>query len=162
MSTVNNGVEAYYRDEHGDNPIILRTAADVDALIDSLLEQTWENETAALFHRDHPVNEHGLPDHEFYVAVDAESQTGSLRYGGRWQGEGGTWLSKGDSGKIGTVLHFYMGHDNDWPADSEIPLDAVRAAVKQFLATTGQRPTTVRWQPHWTMLEEHPELQGCA
>ncbi|HEX5493993.1 MAG TPA: Imm1 family immunity protein [Mycobacteriales bacterium] len=147
-----HGVEAYCLHDHGNNPIILRTPADVDTLIDALLGQTWEHETAALYHRDAPVNAMGLPDHELEVTVNPDSLTGALRYMGAWQGQEGTWFSKGTSGRKGTVLHFYMGHDNDWPADSEIPLDAVRAAVKEFLATAGQRPTSVAWQPHYSML----------
>jgi hypothetical protein len=155
------GVKAYYLRGHGSNPQILRTPADVDALIDALLEQTWENETAALFHLDHPVNEHGLPDHEFFVVVDSETHTGALRYCGRWQGQGGTWFSQGDNGRTGIVLHLYMESDNEWPADSEIPLDDVRTAVKEFLTTAGQRPTNITWQPHWSMVHDHYPYAEC-
>ncbi|HEX5493987.1 MAG TPA: Imm1 family immunity protein [Mycobacteriales bacterium] len=142
------GVEAYYlHDHHDDNPIILHTPSDVGALVDALLAETWENRTAALHHLDHPVNALGLPGHEFHVAAAPETRTGALRYAGLWRGKGGTWFSRGNSGRSGTVLHFYMGSDNEFPADSEIPLDEVRAAIKEFLATAGQRPTSVTSQP---------------
>ncbi|HEY9472906.1 MAG TPA: Imm1 family immunity protein [Mycobacteriales bacterium] len=156
-----NGVKAFYLHGHGDNPLILRTPTDMDALVDALVEQTWENRVAALYHLDHPVNALGLPDHELEIAVDPDTRTGALRYMGAWQGQGGTWYSQGNSGKTGTVLHFFMGSDNEWPADSEIPLGTVRAAVKEFLTTAGQRPTNVTWQPHWTMVHDSYPYAEC-
>ena len=155
------GVEAYYLHGHGGNPPILHTPADVDALVDALLAQTWENRTAALYHMDRPTTDLGLPDHEFHVAVDPDTNTGALRYMGDWQGQDGTWFSQGDSGKAGTVLHFYAGSDIEFPADSEIPLDAVRTAVKEFLATAGQRLTNITWQPHWSMVHEKYPYAEC-
>ena len=156
-----NGVKAYYLHGHGDNPLVLHTPADVDALVDALLAQTWENRTAALYHMDRPTTDLDLPDHEFHVAVDPDTHTGALRYMGEWQGQGGTWFSQGDNGRTGVVLHFFMGSDNEWPADSAIPLDAVRTAVKEFLATAGQRPTNVAWQPHWSMIYDHYPYAEC-
>lgn len=144
-----NGVEGYYLHEHGDNPLILRTADDMNRVIDELLDQDWEHDTVALYHRDHPRNVRGLPDHEFWLVVDPQTRTGALRYTGGRGAAGGTWFSKGDSGKSGTVLHYYMGSDNEYPADSEIPLDLVRTAAREFLESGGQRPTSVTWQPHW-------------
>ena len=155
------GVEAFYLFEHEEAPIILRTPTDADALIDALLEQGWENRTAALYHMDRPTTDLDLPDHEFHVAVDPDTNTGALRYMGDWQGQDGTWFSQGDSGKAGTVLHFYVGSDIEFPADSEIPLDVVRTAVKEFLTTAGQRPTNVAWQPHWSMIYDKYPYAEC-
>jgi len=42
-------VKAYYRDEHGDNPVRIETADDLDALIDALLAEPYENSVAALY-----------------------------------------------------------------------------------------------------------------
>lgn len=150
---MNNGVEAFYRHGHGDSPLVIGTPEDIDALVDALLHEEWENRTAALYHRDHPRNPRGYPDHEFHIAVDPDSMTGALRYMGGSPAGDGTWFSKGDSGKTGTVLHFYMGSDNEFPADSEIPLDLVRVAAREFLANAGQRPESPAWQPHWSMVD---------
>ena len=95
-----HGVEAYYRHGHGENPLILRTADDMDALINALLTETWENQMATVYHLDRPLGARGLPDHEFHVAVDPDTRTGALRCTGPWDG-GGTWFSKGDTGRTG-------------------------------------------------------------
>lgn len=141
-----NGVEAYYRHEHDDDVPIMRTPGDMDALVDALLAEPMENRTAALYHMDRPLNQAGVPDHEFHIAVMPGGTTGAVRYMGRADGEWGTWFARGDSGKTGTVLFYYMGHDREFPADAEIPLDLVRVAAREFLTSTGQRPTSVTWQ----------------
>ncbi|HEX5493673.1 MAG TPA: Imm1 family immunity protein [Mycobacteriales bacterium] len=152
---MSNGVEAYYRHEHDEQPPILRTAEDADALVDALLAESPENNTAALYHMDRPLNRAGVPDHEFHIAVVPETGTGALRYMGESDGEWGTWFSTGGTGRTGTVLHYYMGHDREFPADSEIPLELVRTAVRGFLAGNGRRPSSVNWQPHRTVTQRH-------
>ena len=85
-----------------------------------------------------------IPDHEFGVAVDAEDGVGSLWY----LGDGDTWNSLGARSTRDEVFYCYMGNDRGFPIDSLISLDLVRQATKEFLATGGQRPTCVRWQPY--------------
>jgi hypothetical protein len=41
-----------------------------------------------------------------------------------------------------------MGNDTDFPVDSEIPIDLIRQATKEFIASGGERPTCVQWQPY--------------
>lgn len=137
-----SGITAYYRHEHHDNPVTLHTSADTDALVDALLAEPVANRTATLYHQDRPRNVAGVPDHELLVAVDPDTSTGALRY----SGDGGSWYSRGDSDKVGTVLYYYAGSDNEFPADAELPLHLVRAAVVEFLTTGGQRPTGTAWQ----------------
>lgn len=145
--SVTKEVEAYYRYSHGEHPLILRTVADMDALIDALLAESRENNTAVMYHLGRPFNAAGVPDHELRIAVIPKSQTGALRYMGFFDKNGGTCFSQGDTGKTGEVLHYYMGHDEEFPADSEIPLADIRTAAREFLITTGARPTAIRWQP---------------
>jgi hypothetical protein len=39
------------------------------------------------------------------------------------------------------------GEEHTFPIDSEVPIDLIRQAVKEFLASGG-RPSCVRWQRH--------------
>jgi hypothetical protein len=137
--------KAYYKRGHGENPVLLRTGEDVDSLVDALLVEPFSNSMANLYIVERPrVN--GFPDHEFGVAVDAEDGVGSLCY----LGEGESWNSLGDRSTREEVVYFYMGSDREFPIDSVVGLDRVRQAAKEFLASGGQRPTCVQWQPHRT------------
>lgn len=46
-----------------------------------------------------------------------------------------------------SLLYYYFQRTQtvEVPASAEIPYDAVRAAVKEFLTTGGERPTNVEW-----------------
>jgi hypothetical protein len=46
------------------------------------------------------------------------------------------------------VIYYYLDHDHEYPRDSDISIDAIRRAVKEFLASGGKRPTCVQWQDH--------------
>lgn len=115
--------------------------AAVDA-VHALLVESVDNHTAALHHLNRPRNPAGVPDHELLVAVDPQTSTGALRY----SGDGGSWYSRGSSGKAGVILRYYAGSDNEFPADAELPLDLVRAATAEFLGNGGRRPAGVTWQ----------------
>ncbi|HEX5495285.1 MAG TPA: Imm1 family immunity protein, partial [Mycobacteriales bacterium] len=139
---VSSGIRVYYRHEHHDNPVMVHASAEVDALIDALLAETVDNRTAALYHQDRPRTAADTPDHELLVAVGPDSATGALRY----SGDGGSWYSRGTSGRTGAVLYYYAGSDNEFPADAELPLDVVRATVAEFFTNQGRRPTVAEWQ----------------
>ncbi|MBT8226775.1 MAG: hypothetical protein HKP61_17115 [Dactylosporangium sp.] len=139
MST---SVEAYFDQDHGEHPIVVRRDEDMDALIDALLAQPFSNSMATLYVAERPLNAAGVPDHEFAIGVDAEDGVGSLWY----MGAGGGWYSQGARSQRDEVYYCYMGNDRDFPADSVIPLELVRQAAKEFLANAGARPVAVAWQ----------------
>lgn len=82
-----------------------------------------------------------MPDHELCLAVDAKGRVGGLPY----QGER-VWFSQGLPGNRGEVFYLYMGNDTDFPHDSEVPIELLRQAAKEFLQRSGERPTCVSWQ----------------
>lgn len=135
--------ETYYLHEHGDHPLVVRTDDDIDALIDALMAESFDHSLANLYIVERPLNTAGVPDHEFGVAVDAEREVGGLWY----LGAGGSWYSLGARSDRDEVYYCYMGNDTGFPLDSEIPLNLIRQAAKEFLDTGGERPTCVSWQP---------------
>jgi hypothetical protein len=46
-----------------------------------------------------------------------------------------------------TPIYYYMGSDTEYPADAEVPIDMVRQAAHEYMASGGDRPTAVDWQP---------------
>jgi hypothetical protein len=138
--------EAYFKEEHRDSPVIVRTDADVDALIDALLAEPFSNSMANLYIVERIPGPKGITDHELGVGVDAEDGVGGLWY----LGDGDTWFSLGERSQRDTVFYCFTDHDREFPINSIIPLDLVRQATKEFLASGGRRPTCVQWQPHRT------------
>jgi hypothetical protein len=135
-------VKAYFRKGHGDNPVLVSTDEDMDALIDQLLAEPFSNSIAAIYSLDRPLNAAGVPDHELYLAVNAKAGVGGLRYTGEH-----TWFSQGTPSSRDEVFYNYMGNDTDFPPDSEISIGLLRQAAKEFLHHNGDRPTCVQWQP---------------
>jgi hypothetical protein len=134
-------VKAYYKHEHGETPLRLQTPQDVDQLIDGLLAEDYSNSVAALYVEGR-LNAAGVPDHELLVAINNEDgDVGALRY----MGGGGTYYSRGQAGGDKEVTYYYTGSDREFPADSEMPIEEVRTAVREFLAS-GERPASVEWQ----------------
>lgn len=136
--------ETYYLLSHDEQPLLVRCDADVDALVDALLEQPFNNSLANLYIVERPLNDAGFPGHEFGVAIDAERMVGGLWY----MGNSGSWYTLGSVSTREEVFYYYMGHATDFPADSEITIEQIRQATKEFLASGGERPTCVRWQPY--------------
>jgi hypothetical protein len=137
--------KAYFKRGHGADPVVVTKADDVDQLIDALVAESWENCVAALY-VDGRLNQAGVPDHELLVAVDYEDKAaGALRYMG-----GGTYFSKGNVEDDTSVLYYYMGSDREFPRGSVLLIADIRAAVKEFLQTGGDRPTSVEWR-EWPM-----------
>jgi len=134
-------VKAYYKHEHGETPLRLQTPEDVDRLVGGLLTEDYSHSVAALY-VDGRLNEAGVPDHELLVAINNEDgDVGALRY----MGGGGTYFSRGQAGGDKEVTCYYTGSDREFAADSEIPIEDVRQAVREFVAS-GQRPASVEWQ----------------
>jgi hypothetical protein len=134
--------EAYFQN---DEPTIVTSADDLDALVDALLNAGPQHSVAALCVRERPLSEAGLLDDEFEIAVDAAAKVGGVRYAGSHGHESGVWYAVGQSGPE-PLMYVHAGNESLFPADSELPLDVVRAAAKEFLATGGDRPASVDWR----------------
>lgn len=134
-----HSIAAYYTSSE---PTIITGPDQVDAFITELLGAGYDNSIAKLHIRERPRNTAGFPDHMLRVAVNADDNVGGLAYLGPTFGGFG----KGQLSWYDEVVYYYAGHDHEFPRDSEIPLTAVAEAVKEFLASGGERPTCVRWQ----------------
>lgn len=134
-------VQAYYRHEHGDDPDLLQSPSDVDALIDALLASDPSENLAALHSMERPLMPAGVPDHELLVGVNGESQVGVLAFM-----DDGNFVSLDPAKGRGEASYFIMGNMAEFPSHSEISIALVRQAVKEFLSSGGQRPTCVQWQ----------------
>ena len=133
--------EAYFKHDHSDKPIIVGTPEQMDAVIDALLAEPFDNSVAALYIRERPLNTAGVPDHELLIAVNGIDQVGALCYRGEV-----TSTAKGAASKYDDVVYYYMGSDRPFPRDSDLPLDTIRQAAREFLATGGERPSNLQWQ----------------
>ncbi|GAA1287780.1 hypothetical protein Psi02_70310 [Planotetraspora silvatica] len=133
--------EAYYRKEHAEKRPVLSTPEEVDTLIDSLLAGPAFHNMAELHSLDRALLPSGFPDHELLVGVDRKLQVGVLEFM-----DDGNVVTLGSSEGRGEVSYFIVGNPTEFPDRSEIPIDLVRRAVKEFLVSGGQRPTCVQWQ----------------
>jgi hypothetical protein len=133
-------LDVYYLFEHDDNPVVLSTVDEVDALIDRVRA---ESPQAAPILMD--VHMSGEP-YAQGLDVGIADDHGVIRYSGREWPRG--VVSTGDGPADGEAHpYFYMGHWREFPANAEIPLEVIRQAVKEFMESDGARPTCVRWQP---------------
>lgn len=137
-----SGVEAYFRKEHGDRRVLLETPEDVDAMIDSLLGGSNFENLAELHCLGRELLPSGFPDHELLVGANPELQVGVLEF----MDADGNVVSRGSLEGRGEVPYFIVGNPTEFPEYSEIPIALVRQAVKEFLASGGQRPTCIEWQ----------------
>lgn len=134
--------EAYFRHEHDEQPVRISTEADIDRLIDDLLAEDYENSAATLYVEGR-LNSAGVPDHELLVGIDnAGGILGSLRY----MSEAGTYYGAGQAGDHDELVYFYAGQDREFPIDSQLPVETIRAAVKEFISRGGERPSSVEWK----------------
>ncbi|UWE13590.1 Imm1 family immunity protein [Actinacidiphila bryophytorum] len=138
---MNNRVQAYYRNEHGEDPVLLQGASDVDALIDVLLASRPSENLAALHSLARPLMPAGVPDHELLVGANGDRLVGVLAFM-----DDGNFVSLDSSKEEGSVFYSIMGSATEFPVDSEVPIDLVREAVKEFLSSGGRRPNCVQWR----------------
>ncbi len=80
-------VEAWYRRDHVNQPAVLGTVEDVDALIDTLLASPVDENLAALYSAQRPLLPSGYPHHELMVGVDGSRRVGVLAF----MESDGTW-----------------------------------------------------------------------
>ncbi|MFE3900608.1 Imm1 family immunity protein [Streptomyces sp. NPDC059153] len=137
-----NRVQAYYREQHADEPSVVRTPEDVDALIDALAAGPEFENLAVLHSSERELLPSGFPDHEFMVGADGKRKVGVLSFM-----DEKNFVSLGAPGSDGgEVTYFVAGNPTEFPATAEIPLALVRQAAKEFLSCGGRRPTCVQWQ----------------
>ncbi|MDX6236964.1 MAG: hypothetical protein QOG10_1779 [Kribbellaceae bacterium] len=139
-------VRAFFKHAHGPDPVILSSADDVDALVDAVLAEEFGNSVAALYVAERPKTERGMPDHELRAAFNSEAGVGGLRYAGTHNDVAGVWYASGKPSERDEVFYYYMGHDEGWPKDSEVPIEDVRAAINEFFESGGNRPATAEWK----------------
>lgn len=139
-------IEAYYRHEHDDEPVVVRTDGDVDQLIDALLAESFDHTMAAFYVTERPATDQGYPDHDFRVGINAEQGVGGLKFAGTHDYIRGVWYAVGRVPEATKVFYEYAGHPEDFPIDSQISVEQVREAVKKFLNSGGERPDSVEWR----------------
>lgn len=129
-------LEAWF-DGDTDEPTIINTAAELDAVLDTVA--SWDGpHIVELLVADDP----GFAI--FDVAVDGKRDRGALYYSARNRE---TWFSQGPDTAEETPIYHYMGSPTEFPADAEIPLAEVRRAAHAYRHGGGQRPPGVNWQP---------------
>lgn len=116
----------------GDPAIVIRTAAELDELIDRVLAETKDNRVAAMIqvgirgNLGYPILEVGLGQEKGFLQYHAED-AGS---------------TKGNGSPDALAEYVYMGNLSEVPADVEVPLSTVRQGLHEFLRT-GERPSVV-------------------
>lgn len=138
-----NQLSAWWRKEQGDTSEIISTPSEIDGLIDELMTGPADHNVAQVYSLNRPLLASGYPDHELMIGVDRERQKGIIAL---MNPDEGNIFTVGDDGDSRDVAYFLAGHRMEYPPGIEIPLNLVRDAVKEFLATGGRTPRCVRWQ----------------
>nr|WP_184288507.1 Imm1 family immunity protein [Nocardiopsis algeriensis] len=143
--------EVRHRRKNGDRPDLIYSPKDVDALIDSMLENpitSYENfrviENLAQVHsldRD-LIPSSGYPDHELLVGVNVDSRVGIVSF----MDADGNFAPRGSAEGRSNVVYYAQGEPTEFPDNSEISIDLVRQAVKEFVFSGGERPSCIQWQ----------------
>jgi hypothetical protein len=131
---VSGSVQAIY-DQHRE-PVAINTIGELDELLDRI-QATALAEAPPLIALDRP-------DQQRSLVVGLRGGVGLLNFVDLNDADGGA-VSKADNDGAETPPYFYCGHWTEFPTDAELPVDDVRAAAREYLAT-GQRPTNVTWQ----------------
>ncbi|MEU4604035.1 Imm1 family immunity protein [Kribbella sp. NPDC023972] len=137
-------IKAYYKHGHGDDPVILETPQDADALVDALTSEDFDNSVAALYAGTRARVNPDYPDHELRIAWFAEGKVGGIRYAGG-DSKDVTYV-QGKTSEREEVFYNYMHHDEGWPQDSEVGIEQVRQAVREFVEGNGSRPQSFEWR----------------
>lgn len=149
------GVEAYYRSEHdAGNPHVLRTPDDVDDVIDILLQGDQGGCAAELIALDRPLTSAGFPDHVFIIGARRDRNAGVLLSGdGDYEEPDANMTSAGNM-ELDDDVVLYQRNDGgsyEFPISAEIPIDKLRGAVKEFVASGGKRPRSIEWHVSFYM-----------
>lgn len=121
------------KDDEGNVVTRVNTAAELDELIDRIIEETAEHVAPPMIQ----------------VAISGVKRSSALEVGlGKDKGfigytsrtDGGWTVGDGDSNAL--VDYIYMGNHSEVPANVEVPMTIVRRGLHEFLAT-GERPSVV-------------------
>lgn len=141
---MSNSLEVVFSDEHIDDPILISDADGVDRLVDQLSSNPSSHSMAQVYSTARERLSSGMFDHELMVGVDGERNVGLLAF---MDGEAGNIVTSDGSNESGTVMYHLTGHSTEYPGGTEIPIDDIRHAVKEFLSSGGRIPTCVQWKP---------------
>jgi hypothetical protein len=138
-------VEARYRREHGEAPVILTTREDVEALIGALLTGPSYHKLAQVHSMDRPLLPSGYPDHELLVGVNRDLPVGVLAF---TDAESGHVVTLGLSEGHGEVPYLIMGRRRGHRvclvlAEAKFSLTQDRAAALRSWATRGRQTMAV-------------------
>lgn len=140
---MNPRAEARHRQEHAENPMMIHGPEEADFLIDSLLESPVSHNLAQVHSLDRDPMPSGYPDHELMVGVDKGLKVGVISF---MDAEYGNIATLGSPEGRVDVAYSINGAFTEFPKHSEIPLDLLRQAVKEFVSSGGKRPSCVQWQ----------------
>lgn len=132
---------ANHKRGHSTSPTQITSPQDIDALILGLSTDDGDNTIAGIYINERPTTAQGLPDHELRIAIDGDRKVGAIRY----MSGNNAWYAVGQKSDLDEVLYFYMGHDEQYPQDSELTIDEIRTATNEFLTSGGNRPTSPTW-----------------
>lgn len=140
-------LEAWY-DVRRDDPAIVRTPAELDAVLDTVAG--WGGRIIVdLFVVDDPsrpnlnVGIHGRTGRGALFYADNDAAWFSLETTSETTSE--TMRSGSNAGE--RVLYYYMNSSTEFPGNCEISVDVVRRAAHEYMTTGGERPTAPTWQP---------------
>jgi hypothetical protein len=118
-----------------EEPAVVSTVAELDIILDRI--------TAEVSLDAPPLVALDMPARERSMMIGVRGVVGILNFLDLATGAG--YASKGPSASAPTPPYFYCDRWTGITAGAEIPIDQVRAAAREFLAT-GERPTCVEWQ----------------
>ncbi|MET8983748.1 Imm1 family immunity protein [Streptomyces sp. NPDC004539] len=136
-------LDAYYRKEHAQEPVIVASEEAVDVLIDELMSGPVDHNLAQVHSLDRPLLPSGFPDHEVMVGASAGRNIGIIAF---VDGGVGNIFSVGMPDTEPATAYFLAGHPMEYPENCEVPIALVREALKEFLLTGGNVPTCVDWK----------------
>lgn len=139
-----NALEAWHLMGRGNDPHVIGDVEGVDELIDALLVSPPSFSMAQVFSLARERLPSGFPDHEMFVCVNPEHSVGLIAFA---DGAVGNVVTDSQSSSRGSVAYHLAGNQRLFPRESEISIDLVRRALKEFLSSGGQVPKCVSWKP---------------
>lgn len=136
------GTEAWFTEEHQGAPLLLDSAQAVDAMMDALIAAGPLRNAAQLISLDRRMLSPGWPDHEFLVGVGAGGTFGILSYN---TGDEGALIPAG-APTAPVATYMLNTYPREFLEPTEVPIDLVREAVKEFVLSGGRRPTCLEWR----------------
>jgi hypothetical protein len=119
---------------------VIESLNGVDSFVDSLLDMRHRRNCAVVYSLDRPRLPSGFYDHEMAVGIDKDSLMGVISFV-----DEENYVSRGSKGgEIGEYM--LLGHVREFVPGSEIPADAIRRAVKEFLESGGKIPACIEWK----------------